>query len=68
MNCVMQLDPDKIPLTVPKQVKLVKAVSTLKWQASTDNKRVSGYNICSNGKRIGFTPLNYFVVDKGLRG
>jgi mannobiose 2-epimerase len=49
-------------------VKLVKATGTLKWLASTDNKRVLGYNIYSNGKRIGFTPLNYFVVNKRLTG
>jgi len=68
MNCVTQLDPDKIPPTAPKQVKLAKATGTLKWQASKDNKRVLGYNIYNNGKRIGFTPLNYFVVDRSAAG
>jgi mannobiose 2-epimerase len=67
MNCVMQLDLDKIAPTAPKNVKLVKATNTLKWQVSTDNKRVLGYSIYSNGKRIGFTPLNYFAVGKSSK-
>lgn len=63
MNCLMQLEPDKTPPSAPRQVRLVRGV--LKWQVSTDNKRVLGYNIYSDGKRIGFTPLNYFLVGKG---
>ncbi|AYL96755.1 AGE family epimerase/isomerase [Mucilaginibacter celer] len=63
-NCVTQLDPDKMPPSAPRQVKLAKATGTLKWLPSTDNKTLLGYNVYSDGKRIGFTPLTYFVIEK----
>jgi len=62
------LTPDKTPPSVPRRVRqTVKAGAiALKWRASSDNKRLLGYEIFSGNKRIGFTPLNYFNVDKSL--
>lgn len=68
INCIAQLTPDKTPPSTPQHVQqTVKAGAiALKWTASSDNKRVLGYEIFSGNKRIGFTPLNYFKVDKSI--
>ncbi|WP_184545377.1 AGE family epimerase/isomerase [Mucilaginibacter sp. FT3.2] len=69
MNCIAQLNPDKIPPSTPRQVKLTvkdNAV-TLTWAASTDNRQVLGYNIYNNKTRIGFTPLLFFTSDKAFK-
>ncbi|MEO6148506.1 MAG: AGE family epimerase/isomerase [Mucilaginibacter sp.] len=68
MNCILMLDPDKLPPSTPKKVtrKTVKDGIVLQWKASKDNRQFMGYNIFANGKRIGYTPLTYFMVDKLL--
>ncbi|GAA4322694.1 cellobiose 2-epimerase [Mucilaginibacter gynuensis] len=68
MNCVLRLDPDGQAPSVPKNVKLKTHRSgiQLTWLASTDNRQFMGYNIYSNGKRIGYTPLTTFTVESPL--
>lgn len=65
MNCINQLKPDRIPPSVPQKVSLkkLKTGARLQWAAAKDNRQFMGYNIYSNGKRIGYTPLTWFVVD-----
>jgi cellobiose epimerase len=66
INCIAQLTPDLIPPSTPRRVKqtVKRGFTTLRWAASTDNKRVLGYEIYWGGKRIGFTPLRHFGVGK----
>jgi hypothetical protein len=57
------LVPDKIPPSTPAHVTYQKLSSpVLKWNASTDNKGLLGYNVYLNDKRIGFTPLTYWYM------
>ena len=70
INCINRLDPDTIPPTVPTglHLKASNKINALAWKASTDNKKVLGYNIYLSNERIGFTPLTYFSlrnVEKG---
>ncbi|RYE16816.1 MAG: hypothetical protein EOP42_33300, partial [Sphingobacteriaceae bacterium] len=66
MNCIRQLDPDKIAPTVPQNLKVQNAnnETVLSWKKSTDNRMMLGYNIYQNQKRIGFTPNASFIVQK----
>ena len=64
-NCVERLNPDKIPPTVPANLRIETKnnMFTLKWNPSTDNKNMLGYNIYLDKRRIGFTPLTYFSLN-----
>lgn len=64
-NCVERLNPDKIPPTVPANLRLEtkNKMFSLKWSSSTDNKNLLGYNIYLGSRRVGFTPLTYFPLD-----
>jgi mannobiose 2-epimerase len=62
MNCIQMLDPDTIPPSAPKV--LSKTGSEITWLASTDNHNLVGYNIYQDGKKIGFTPLRSFTVER----
>ncbi len=62
-NCVARLQPDKIAPGVPSNLTIDKKNKKISWHASTDNKRLLGYNIYVDNKRIGFTPLTYFLLD-----
>lgn len=66
MNCLAQLNPDKIAPTIPQNLKVQAATNqtVLSWKKSTDNQTMLGYNIYQNGKRIGFTPNASFIVQK----
>jgi len=69
INCTNQLNPDKIPPTVPANVFLDKdAGLLLKWDPSTDNRGVLGYNIYIGNKRIAFTPLTNWSFPSGYAG
>ena len=63
-NCVERLQPDKIPPTVPTNLRIARnnTVSMLTWNSSTDNGIIIGYNIYVKMHRIGFTPLNKFSL------
>ncbi|MDN3584855.1 AGE family epimerase/isomerase [Mucilaginibacter flavus] len=65
MNCIGRLNLDKTAPSVPRNVKVEKTgkSSKLSWKASIDNKKVLGYNVYSDGKKVGFTPLCYFFMD-----
>ena len=65
INCINRLNPNTIPPTVPAGLGFVESKKTtlIKWKPSTDNKKVLGYNIYLNNKRIGFTPLTYFDLN-----
>ena len=66
MNCIAQLNPDKIAPTVPQnlRVQFSNNKTVLRWKKSTDNQTMLGYNIYQNGTRIGFTPNASFIVQK----
>jgi mannobiose 2-epimerase len=55
------LDPDTEAPTPAKY--LNRKQNILSWQAATDNRNLTGYNIYENGRRIGFTPLLTFKLD-----
>jgi mannobiose 2-epimerase len=63
-NIVQRLRPDKTAPTVPKNVKSTKLnqALVLKWDKATDNRKLLGYNLYQDGKRIGFTPLTTFAL------
>jgi mannobiose 2-epimerase len=65
MNCVQRLDPDKIPPSSPKNLKLQEGRNSkrLIWDKATDNKILLGYNIYRDKKRIGYTPLTSFNIE-----
>ncbi len=59
---------DKVPPSVPTNLRLRIASSTqveLRWDASTDNRRVEGYRITRNGASVAILP-NTCYVDTGL--
>ncbi|MGI4749284.1 MAG: AGE family epimerase/isomerase [Janthinobacterium lividum] len=68
MNCIRQLDPDKISPSVPQHLKVQNSnnQTVLSWSKSTDNRNMLGYQIYQNEKRIGFTPNASFIVQKSL--
>lgn len=61
-NCRERLEPDLEAPAVPANLKLTRNKTVLNWNASTDNKKVLGYDIYLNGQRIGFTPLPDFSL------
>ena len=65
-NCVQRLMPDSLAPSAPINVRLrtVPNGKILTWGSSYDNKNLLGYNIYQNEKRIGFTPLTRFSVEK----
>lgn len=65
-NCIMRLDPDKTAPSAPQKIKSIAAGKQIKlsWMASKDNRQMLGYNIYTNGRRIGFTPLTTFTVER----
>jgi mannobiose 2-epimerase len=70
MNCTNRLNPDHIAPAVPQAIK--KSKTGLQWSASHDNRKMLGYNVYRNDRRIGFTPLTHwgsveqFSLDKGI--
>lgn len=72
MNCIQRLDPDTKAPSIPGNVQLQTVNNTLQltWNASADNKSMSGYNIYINSQRVGFTPFTYFEMEdfKQLKG
>jgi mannobiose 2-epimerase len=68
INCTNQLVPDKTPPTTPTHITVSKtgSIAVLKWKASKDNRGLLGYNIYLAGKRVAFTPLNYWYIQTGL--
>ena len=71
-NCVERLQPDKIPPSVPANLKIAldNKIPMVTWTASTDNGIILGYNIYVGQRRIGFTPqtkfsLKDFLLQKG---
>jgi mannobiose 2-epimerase len=64
-NCVGRLIPDKIPPTVPTNLSIITEnnMVSLKWDSSTDNKNMLGYNIYLDKRRVGFTPLTHFSLN-----
>jgi mannobiose 2-epimerase len=68
INCLNQLDPDKVPPTVPARTVLYKKgnAQLLKWNRSTDNQGMLGYNIYRGKARVGFIPLTQWNLPDGL--
>jgi mannobiose 2-epimerase len=64
INCIAQLNPDKTPPTIPKNLKkkTETGMVVLSWNKATDNNRVLGYNIYNGTKRIAFTPLSQIEI------
>ena len=64
-NCVERLNPDKLPPTVPANLRIEREnrVFVLKWNSSTDNRKMLGYYIYLDKRRVGFTPLTYFPLN-----
>ena len=64
INCTNRLMPEKTLPSAPVNVVLDKKGSApvLKWVRLKDRKNISGYNIYINGKRAGFTPLNWWNI------
>lgn len=64
-NCIERLIPDKVAPSVPHHLTIEKKnkMLTLRWDPSSDNKRMLGYNIYIDKERIGFTPLTYFPLN-----
>ncbi|RDC61463.1 AGE family epimerase/isomerase [Adhaeribacter pallidiroseus] len=62
-NIVQRLRPDKTAPSSPKNLKKSgTGTLVLQWDKATDNRRVIGYNLYQNNKRIGFTPLTSFAL------
>lgn len=62
INCTNRLNPDRLRPSKPRRVRLYRehGILSLKWSASHDDRRVLGYNIYYEGRRIGFTPLTHW--------
>jgi len=69
INCIAQLKPDATPPSAPRHLRRTfkNGVITLSWNASKDNTGMLGYEIYMGDKRIGFTPLRYFLIGKDIR-
>ncbi|MEP6748368.1 MAG: AGE family epimerase/isomerase [Bacteroidota bacterium] len=66
VNCIERLEPDKISPSVPQALALkIKSGLLLKWNESTDNRQLLGYNIYCNGVKIAFTPLLLYNIPGG---
>jgi cellobiose epimerase len=61
-NCIQRLKPDRVPPGIPENVKLKRNV--ISWIATSDDRTMLGYNIYSNGKRVGFTPLTAWAIER----
>lgn len=68
INCLNQLNPDKVPPTVPVHLALYKKDNSkvIKWGRSTDNRGILGYNIYRGKNRVGFTPLTSWYLPKSF--
>jgi mannobiose 2-epimerase len=68
-NCVQRLTPDNVPPGAPGKVTVKRANDgfVLQWTPSRDNRNILGYNIYSNNKRIGFTPLREYDLGSGKK-
>jgi cellobiose epimerase len=67
-NVLIGLTKEKVPPTAPMQLRKTfnEKVASLSWSPSSDNYRMLGYEILTNGKKIGFTPLTTFNLDPDL--
>ena len=65
MNCIQRLNPEKLPPSVPQNLKLhvKKNLAVLRWDTAKDNKTFIGYNIYRDSIKIGYTPLTYFTLE-----
>jgi mannobiose 2-epimerase len=65
INCIAQLNPDKISPTAPSMLKkrISNRMVVLSWNKATDNNKVLGYNIYSGNKRVAFTPLTSMAMN-----
>lgn len=65
MHCIHRLEPDKIPPSIPYNLKVraQKNFLTFSWSAARDNKALMGYNLYRGNLKIGFTPLTSFILE-----
>lgn len=65
INCTQRLAPDRVAPTVPQNLKVQQA-EVLTWNRSSDDRKLLGYNIYHDKKRVGFTPALSFPLSQSV--
>jgi mannobiose 2-epimerase len=70
INCLQRLQPDSTAPSAPARLSAVTKnnMIVLSWLKARDDKKLLGYNIYQNEKKIGFTPLSSFAIKNTKTG
>ncbi|AHM62993.1 N-acylglucosamine 2-epimerase [Flammeovirgaceae bacterium 311] len=70
INCVQRLQPDTTAPSSPARLYAAPKnnMLVLNWVKARDDRKLLGYNIYQNDKKIGFTPLTSFAVKHAKPG